>query len=480
HDWCISRQLWWGHRIPAFYCDDCGEMTVSREDVTVCPKCGSAHIHQDPDVLDTWFSSALWPFSTLGWPDKTEELDYFYPTSVLVTGYDIITFWVSRMIFSGMEQMKMRPFDRVLIHGLVRDAQGRKMSKSLGNGIDPLEIIDKYGADALRFTLVTGNSPGNDMRFSTERVEASRNFCNKIWNAARFVLMNLDEDATLGLPEKLELEDRWILSKYNTLVREVTNNIEAFELGVASANLYDFIWDSFCDWYIELTKARLNDEAHPEARRAATQVLAYVLSGTMKLLHPFMPFLTEEIWQALPHEGESIMIAPWPAYSESLHFPADEDEITAIMDAIRAIRNRRAEMNVPPTRKAKLLIFAKNPKIFKDGEGYITRLAYASEIELLSAAPESTEGMVIVVTDAATLYLPMSDLVDVEAELARLAKERAEAENGLARTKAKLANESFTAKAPQKVVDMERARAEKFESLLAQIAESVKALEKLK
>ncbi len=480
HDWCISRQLWWGHRIPAFYCDDCGEMTVSREDIAVCPKCGSTHVHQDPDVLDTWFSSALWPFSTLGWPDKTEELDYFYPTSVLVTGYDIITFWVSRMIFSGMEQMHKRPFDRVLIHGLVRDAQGRKMSKSLGNGIDPLEIISQYGADALRFTLVTGNSPGNDMRFSTERVEASRNFCNKIWNAARFVLMNLDEDMPLALPEKLELEDRWILSKYNTLVREVSANIEAFELGVASANLYDFIWDSFCDWYIELTKSRLNDEAHPQARRAAGQVLCYVLSNTLKLLHPFMPFITEEIWQALPHEGESIMVAPWPGPDAALDFAADEAEMEAIMDAIRAIRNRRAEMNVPPSRRAKLLILAKNPDIFRDGEAFVKRLAYASELEILSSAPENTEGMVIVVTNAATLYLPMSDLVDVAAELARLGREKAEAEAGLARTRAKLANEGFTAKAPQKVVDMERARAEKFESLLAQIAESVAALEKLK
>ncbi len=475
HDWCISRQLWWGHRIPAWYCDDCGEMTVSRTDIDACPKCGSKHIHQDEDVLDTWFSSALWPFSTLGWPDKTPELDYFYPTSVLVTGYDIITFWVSRMIFSGMEQMKERPFDTVLIHGLVRDSQGRKMSKSLGNGIDPLEIIDRYGADALRFSLVTGNSPGNDMRFYTERVEANRNFANKIWNAARFVLMNLDiED--LALPEHLELEDRWILSKFNTLVREVTNNIESYELGVAAGNLYDFIWDSYCDWYIELTKTRLNNREDAAAREGAQRVLAYVLSNTLKLLHPFMPFITEEVWQALPHEGESIMISPWPEYREELNFSADESEMETIMAAIRAIRNRRAEMGVPPSRRARLTVATSQPDIFRAGSAYIMRLASASELEITERTPDNTDGEVIIVTDAATMYLPLRELVDIEAELARLAKERKNAEADLARTEGKLANEGFTSKAPANVVEQERRKAERLRELITKIDESVKAL----
>ena len=475
HDWCISRQLWWGHRIPAWYCDDCGEMTVSRTDIDACPKCGSKHIHQDEDVLDTWFSSALWPFSTLGWPDKTPELDYFYPTSVLVTGYDIITFWVSRMIFSGMEQMQERPFDTVLIHGLVRDSQGRKMSKSLGNGIDPLEIIDQYGADALRFSLVTGNSPGNDMRFYTERVEANRNFANKIWNAARFVLMNLETD-DLTLPEHLELEDRWILSKYNTLVREVTNNIESFELGVAAGNLYDFIWDSFCDWYIELTKTRLNNREDAAAREGAQRVLAYVLSNTLKLLHPFMPFITEEVWQALPHEGESITISPWPAYRADLDFSEDEAAMETVMAAIRAIRNRRAEMGVPPSRRARLTIATSQPGIFRAGSAYISRLASASELEITERAPETTDGEVIVVTDAATMYLPLRELVDIEAELARLAKDRKNAEADLARTEGKLANEGFTSKAPANIVEQERRKAERLRELIAKIDESVKAL----
>ncbi len=475
HDWCISRQLWWGHRIPAWYCDDCGEMTVSRTDIDTCPKCGSKHIHQDEDVLDTWFSSALWPFSTLGWPDKTPELDYFYPTSVLVTGYDIITFWVSRMIFSGMEQMKQRPFDTVLIHGLVRDSQGRKMSKSLGNGIDPLEIIDQYGADALRFSLVTGNSPGNDMRFYTERVEANRNFANKIWNAARFVLMNLEID-DLTLPEHLELEDRWILSKYNTLVREVTNNIESYELGVAAGNLYDFIWDSFCDWYIELTKTRLNNREDAAAREGAQRVLAYVLSNTLKLLHPFMPFITEEVWQALPHEGESIMISPWPEYREDLAFAEDETAMETVMAAIRAIRNRRAEMGVPPSRRARLTIATAQPEIFRAGSAYISRLASASELEIVEKSPENTDGEVIIVTDAATMYLPLRELVDREAELARLAKERKNAEADLARTEGKLANAGFTSKAPANIVEQERRKAERLRDLIAKIDESIKAL----
>ncbi|MBE6934952.1 MAG: valine--tRNA ligase [Ruminococcaceae bacterium] len=477
HDWCISRQLWWGHRIPAWYCDDCGEMTVSRTDIDTCPKCGSQHIHQDEDVLDTWFSSALWPFSTLGWPEKTAELDYFYPTSVLVTGYDIITFWVSRMIFSGMEQMKERPFDTVLIHGLVRDSQGRKMSKSLGNGVDPLEIIDQYGADALRFSLITGNSPGNDMRFYIERVEANRNFANKIWNAARFVLMNLEID-DLELPEKLELEDRWILSKFNTLVREVTGNIDAYELGVAAGNLYDFIWDSFCDWYIELTKTRLNNKEDAAAREGAQRVLAYVLSNTLKLLHPFMPFITEEVWQALPHEGESIMISAWPEYREDLNFAEDEAAMETVMAAIRAIRNRRAEMGVAPSRRARLTIATSQPAIFEAGRAYIMRLASASELEIVDKAPENTDGEVIIVTDAATMYLPLRELVDIEAELARLAKERKNAEADLQRTEGKLNNVGFTSKAPANIVEQERRKAERLRELIVNIDESIKALGK--
>jgi len=476
-DWCISRQLWWGHRIPAWYCDDCGEMTVSRTDLTACPKCGSAHIRQDEDVLDTWFSSALWPFSTLGWPDKTDELDYFYPTSVLVTGYDIITFWVSRMIFSGMEHMNMRPFDTVLVHGLVRDAQGRKMSKSLGNGIDPLEVIDQYGADALRFTLATSNSPGNDMRFYYERVEANRNFCNKIWNAARFVLMNLTiEDDTL--PQELELEDKWILTRFNKLVADVTTNIDNFELGVAAANLYDFIWDIFCDWYIELAKARLHDKENVTANENAQRVLCYVLSRTMQLLHPFMPFITEEIWQALPHSGESIMVSSWPEATEAHNFKEDAEVMEIIMDAIRAVRNRRSEMNVPPSRRAKLIVATNHCEAFRKGSAYISKLAYASDLEISEDKPANSDGMVVIVTNAATLYLPMRELVDVEKELARLNKELEKAQSDLDRTNAKLNNESFTAKAPEHVVNMERAKAEKCAALIAKIQQSIEEFTK--
>ena len=384
HDWCISRQLWWGHRIPAFYCDDCGEMTVSKTDVHTCPKCGGTHIHQEEDVLDTWFSSALWPFSTLGWPDKTKELEYFYPTSTLVTGYDIIFFWVARMIFSGVEHMGETPFKTVYIHGLVRDAQGRKMSKSLGNGIDPLEVIDQYGADALRFTLATGNSPGNDMRFSDERVQASRNFCNKIWNASRFIQMNLtiDKDKAVELPAELALEDKWIISKFNTLVADVTRNIDQYELGLAASKLNDFIWENFCDWYIEIAKTRLQT-----GDENVQKVLCYVLSGAMQLLHPFMPFITETIWQALPHEGPSVMVSKWPEYDEKLNFSVEEAQMESLMDAVRAIRNRRAEMNVPPSKKAKVLILTEKKDTFSAGAGFFPKLAYASEIELIDAVP---------------------------------------------------------------------------------------------
>ena len=473
HDWCISRQLWWGHRIPAFYCDDCGEMTVSKEDIHVCPKCGSKNVRQEEDVLDTWFSSALWPFSTLGWPEKTKELEYFYPTSTLVTGYDIIFFWVARMIFSGVEHMGQTPFDTVYIHGLVRDAQGRKMSKSLGNGIDPLEIIDQYGADALRFTLATGNSPGNDMRFSDERVQASRNFCNKIWNASRFIQMNLTigKDKAAELPETLALEDKWIVSKYNTLVAEVTRNIDQYELGLAAAKLNDFIWDNFCDWYIEIAKTRL--QAGDEN---VQKVLCYVLSGAMQLLHPFMPFITETIWQALPHEGPSVMVSKWPEYDEKLHFAAEEAQMETLMDAVRAIRNRRSEMNVPPSKKAKVLILTEKKDTFAAGEGFFPKLAYASGIELIDAVPADAAKMASVVTGDAQLYMPMGDLIDFAAERARLEKEKAKVEDDIAFVMKKLNNPKFVDKAPEKVVAVEREKAEKLREHLAKLEESIAAL----
>ena len=474
HDWCISRQLWWGHQIPAYYCDDCGEMTVSKETVTVCPKCGGKHVHQDEDVLDTWFSSALWPFSTMGWPDKTPELDYFYPTSVLVTGYDIIFFWVARMIFSGMEQMKAVPFRDVFIHGIVRDDKGRKMSKSLGNGIDPIEVIDKYGADALRFTLSTGIGPGNDTRFYYERVEANRNFCNKIWNASRFLLMNLEaEDFTL--PTQLDLEDKWILSKYNTLVKEVTENIDKYELGIAADKLYSFIWDNFCDWYIELCKTRLTGE-DKEASLRAQKVLGHVLSGTMQLLHPFMPFITEEIWQALPHEGDYLITAKWPEYRQELHFAEDEAAMEAVKDAISAVRARRSEMNVPPSRKAQMIIVTKQPKNYEEGRHFITRMAWASELTVTTEAPADLSGMVSVATHDASIYLPLAELVDIAAERERIAKERQKAVENLQRIEAKLANESFTARAPENVVNAERERAEKARALIAQLDEAAAAM----
>ena len=473
HDWCISRQLWWGHRIPAFYCDDCGEMTVSKEDIHVCPKCGSKNVHQEEDVLDTWFSSALWPFSTLGWPEKTPELDYFYPTSTLVTGYDIIFFWVARMIFSGVEHMGETPFETVYIHGLVRDAQGRKMSKSLGNGIDPLEIIDQYGADALRFTLATGNSPGNDMRFSTERVEASRNFCNKIWNASRFIQMNLtiDKDKAAELPEALTIEDKWIVSKYNTLIAEVTRNIDQYELGLAAAKLNDFIWDNFCDWYIEIAKTRLQN-----GDEDVQKVLCYVLSGAMQLLHPFMPFITETIWQALPHEGPSVMVSQWPEYLDTLHFAAEEAQMETLMNAVRAIRNRRSEMNVPPSKKAKVLVLTDKKDTFAAGAGFFPKLAYASDIELIDAVPADAAKMASVVTEDAQLYMPMGDLIDFAAERARLEKEKAKVEDDIAFVMKKLDNPNFVNKAPEKVVAVEREKVEKLREHLAKLEESIAAL----
>ena len=474
HDWCISRQLWWGHRIPAWYCDDCGKITVSRTDPCECEHCHSKNIHQEEDVLDTWFSSALWPFSTMGWPDKTPELDYWYPTSVMVTGYDIIFFWVARMIFSGMEQMKKEPFHTVFIHGLVRDSQGRKMSKSLGNGIDPLEMAEKYGADALRFNLITGNSPGNDMRFYVEKCEAMRNFCNKIWNASRFVMMNLTVEDN-HLPETLETEDKWILSKLNRVVKEVCDNMDSFELGVAAGKIYDFIWDDYCDWYIELTKPRLNgdDEA---AKESAQRVLLYVLVEILKLLHPFMPFITEKIWQALPHEGDALMMQSYPEYSEALNFPEDEANFGMVMDAIKAVRARRSEMNVPPSRKSHLIIVTDKAKAFSDGEKFICKLAYASGVEVRAELPESTDGMVSVITDNARMFMPMAELVDLEKERARMEKELANAKKQLDGQNAKLANENFVSRAPEKVVNAEREKKAKLEALIENLEESLKNL----
>ena len=474
HDWCISRQLWWGHRIPAWYCDDCGEITVSRTDACECAHCGSRNIRQEEDVLDTWFSSALWPFSTMGWPDKTPELDYWYPTSVMVTGYDIIFFWVARMIFSGMEQMKEEPFHTVFIHGLVRDSQGRKMSKSLGNGIDPLEMAEKYGADALRFNLITGNSPGNDMRFYVEKCEAMRNFCNKIWNASRFVMMNL----TVGdcrLPEKLETEDKWILSKLNQVIKEVCDNMDSFELGIAAGKIYDFIWDSYCDWYIELTKPRLNGE-DAAAKESAQRVLLYVLTEILKLLHPFMPFITEEIWQALPHEGEALMIAEYPRFRQELCFPEDEVNFEMVMEAIKAVRARRAEMNVPPSRKSHLIIVTGKAKAFAEGEKFICKLAYASGIQVTDQLPESTDGMVSVITDNARMFMPMAELVDLEKERARMEKELANAKKQLDGQNAKLANENFVSRAPEHVVNLEREKKAKLEALIENLEDSLKKL----
>ncbi|MBO5231923.1 MAG: valine--tRNA ligase [Clostridia bacterium] len=477
-DWCISRQLWWGHRIPAWYCADCGAVIVSKSDVNTCPKCGSKNVTQDEDTLDTWFSSALWPFSTLGWPEENLDLKYFYPTSTLVTGYDIIFFWVARMIFSGLEYTGKAPFNTVLFHGIVRDDQGRKMSKSLGNGVDPLVEIEKYGADALRFTLATGNTPGNDMRYSSDRVSASRNFANKIWNAARFLLMNLpDDEPAPHIPENLGVEDKWILSKFNSVVRDVTDNLDKFELGLAVAKLYDFIWDVFCDWYIELAKIKLNsgDEA---AAKTARAVLVYVFSETLKLLHPFMPFITEEIWQALPHSGETIMVSKWPEYSEKLAFETEEQNFQIIMDAIRAIRNRRNEMNVPPSKKAKVVIVSERSELFKDCASFIERLASASEVELTNSY--DPDGAVTVVTDAATIYIPMKELMDFSKELERLEKELAKANVDKEFFEKKLNNPGFVAKAPEKVVAEQREQLskvlEKIENLLAGIEDIKKQM----
>jgi valyl-tRNA synthetase len=469
-DWCISRQLWWGHRIPAWYCDDCGETTVARTAPDKCSKCGSTHIHQDPDTLDTWFSSALWPFSTLGWPNTdSEDFKRYYPTNTLVTGYDIIPFWVMRMMFSGIEQTGQVPFDTVLIHGLVRDELGRKMSKSLGNGIDPLEVIDKYGADALRFTLANGNSPGNDMRYSDKKVEASRNFANKLWNAARFILMNLDGSEEAGLPDELALEDKWVLSLYNDLVKEVTDNLERFELGIAVQKLYDFIWDVFCDWYIELAKIRLQKGGEPA--QCTKRVLIYVMSNVLKLLHPFMPFVTEEIWQSLPHEGASIMVSDWPQYSDALNFSAEEEQMNMIMDAVRAIRNRRAEMNVPHSKRAKIYISTSYVDTFRLSGEFMQKLAGASEVEVEDGI--EIDGAVCIVTDAAKIYIPMGDLVDFEAERARLNKELASAQKQLDGINAKLSNENFVSKAPAQVVDAQREAARKLNEKIAMLNDSL-------
>lgn len=475
-DWCISRQLWWGHRIPAWYCDECGEVVVSKETPTVCPKCGCNHLTQDPDTLDTWFSSALWPFSTLGWPDKTPELAHYFPTSTLVTGYDIIFFWVARMIFSSVENMHERPFDTVFIHGIVRDAQGRKMSKSLGNGIDPLIVIDEYGADALRFTLATGNSPGNDMRFSDEKVGASRNFANKLWNAARFILMNLGEDEKAPhIPDELALEDKWILSLFNKLTKEVTDNLDKFELGIAVQKLYDFIWDVFCDWYIEISKIRLNS-GDEKATQTARDMLVYIMSNTLKLLHPFMPFITEKIWQTLPHEGESIMISQWPVYKDEYDFSVEEQEMDRIMEAVRAIRNRRAEMNVPPSKKAKYYIATAHKDTFEKAGIFMQRLVSCSEAEIGDSF-EIDDAVCIVTTDA-KIYIPLGELVDFEKEIARLNKEKEKVLKDLDFIDKKLNNENFVAKAPKAVVDGQREAAQKLRDKIAMIDESIEKFQK--
>ena len=481
HDWCISRQLWWGHRIPAWTCEDCGGMTVSETDPTECQHCHSTHIRQEEDVLDTWFSSALWPFSTLGWPDESsEDFKYFYPTDVLVTGYDIIFFWVARMIFSACEHTGKPPFHTVFIHGLVRDDKGRKMSKSLGNGIDPLEMADQYGADALRFNLITGNSPGNDMRFYTERCEAMRNFANKIWNASRFLMMNLTIDRC-ELPDRLELEDKWILSRLNSVIPEVTENMERYELGVAAQKVYDFIWDSYCDWYIELTKTRLQGEDE-DSKLRAQQVLCYVLTETLKLLHPFMPFITEEIWQALPHSGDYLMLQQWPQHRAELDFPEEEKAMELIMDAIRGVRARRAEMNVPPSKKAQLTVSTLERAVFEQGIPFLKRLAYASDVTVEGVTDAGSDdamtaqGMVTVTTHAARLFMPLAELVDLEKEKARIEKELKKNRAELDKLEAKLGNPGFVNKAPAHVVEAEQDRAEKLRALLAKLEESAASM----
>ena len=474
-DWCISRQLWWGHRIPAYYCDECGEVTVAKEMPEKCPKCGCTHLHQDEDTLDTWFSSALWPFSTLGWPDKTPELDYYFPTNTLVTGYDIIFFWVARMIFSSVEQMNSQPFDTVFIHGIVRDENGVKMSKSLGNGIDPLLVIDQYGADALRMFLATGNSPGNDMRYSEKRVEACRNFANKLWNASRFVHMNIDDyDVKNELPATLETEDKWILHTLNNVAKEVNENLEKFELGIALSKIYDFIWNSYCDWYIELCKARLQSEG--ETAQNARQVLIYVLDKILKLLHPFMPFITEEIWQTIPHDtdGKTVMLEKYPEYDPNLDFPSEAEEMMKVMEAITAIRTQRNEMNVPPSKKAKLFIATAIPETFSNGEQFFKKLASASEVEISDSF--DIDGAVTVVTSDAKIYIPMEELVDKEAELKRLNKELKQVEKMLAQDEGKLNNPGFMSKAPEKVIEKIKGQAEKEREKIALIHAAMDAL----
>ena len=474
-DWCISRQLWWGHRIPAYYCDECSEVTVAKEMPEKCPKCGCTHLHQDEDTLDTWFSSALWPFSILGWPDKTPELDYYFPTNTLVTGYDIIFFWVARMIFSSVEQMDSQPFDTVFIHGIVRDENGVKMSKSLGNGIDPLLVIDQYGADALRMFLATGNSPGNDMRYSEKRVEACRNFANKLWNASRFVHMNIDDyDVKNELPATLETEDKWILHTLNNVAKEVNENLEKFELGIALSKIYDFIWNSYCDWYIELCKARLQSEG--ETAQNARQVLIYVLDKILKLLHPFMPFITEEIWQTIPHdtEGKTVMLEKYPEYDPSLDFPSEAEEMMKVMEAITAIRTQRNEMNVPPSKKAKLFIATAIPETFSNGEQFFKKLASASEVEISDSF--DIDGAVTIVTSNAKIYIPMEELVDKEAELKRLNKELKQVEKMLAQDEGKLNNPGFMSKAPEKVIEKIKGQAEKEREKIALIHAAMDAL----
>ena len=480
-DWCISRQLWWGHRIPAYYCQECGHMMVERDHPDVCPKCGSSRIEQDPDTLDTWFSSALWPFSTLGWPEKTEDLDYFYPTSVLVTGYDIIFFWVARMIFSGLEHTGKAPFDHVFIHGIVRDAQGRKMSKSLGNGIDPLEVIDQYGTDALRFALTIGNSPGNDLRFSTEKVESSRNFANKIWNATRFVLMNFDEKVDFSGVDskKFTAADQWILSRVNNLIHEVTDNLEHFELGIALQKLYEFIWEEFCDWYIELVKPRLFDR-EDETRLEAQWVLNYVLGTAMKLLHPYMPFITEEIYNHLINQDKSIMISSWPVYDEKLNFPDAEKDMKLIMSAIKAVRNIKVEMNVPPSRKTKLIFVAgeAESKILNTGTKFFERLAGASEIAVQADKTGIPQGAVAAVIAGAEIFIPLEDLVDIQKEIERLEKEKANLEKELERVDSKLNNENFVSKAPAKVIEEERGKKVKYSEMYDKLMERLNSLKR--
>lgn len=481
-DWCISRQLWWGHRIPAYYCQECGHMMVQADGPDVCPKCGSTRIEQDPDTLDTWFSSALWPFSTLGWPEKTADLEYFYPTDVLVTGYDIIFFWVARMIFSGMEHMKQEPFKYVFIHGIVRDPQGRKMSKSLGNGIDPLEVIAQYGTDALRFALTIGNSPGNDLRFSTEKVESSRNFANKVWNASRFVLMNFDEDLDFSKVDKnrFTVADRWILSRINTVTKEVTENIDKFELGLGLQKVYDFIWEEFCDWYIEMVKPRLYDR-ESQGRLEAQYVLNLVLGNAMKLLHPYMPFITEEIYTHLINDGRSIMVSEWPQYSEELNFASEEAKMNLIMDAIRSTRNIRAEMNVPPSKKAKMIFVTAGEAekaTLLEGTSFFQRLAGASEVAVQAdkaGIPPDAVGTVIA---GAEIFIPLDELIDIEKEIERLTKEKANLEGELKRVEGKLGNEGFVAKAPPKVIEEEKAKREKYLDMYKKVVERLEGLKK--